>query len=83
MKLLLENWRDYLGEGTIQLPTTVNAKEKYELYRANLTEAIRALTEIREMFQRENFDVVGIDQLINNLQISLADDILQDDVETF
>ncbi len=81
MKLLFESWRKHLEEVETQLPTAINAEEKYNAYRIHLKAAIKELQTIREMFDRRGSDVQPINELLSTLGESLEDEILKLDVE--
>ena len=83
MKLLFENWQEYVNEEVVDFPSNATLQERYDSYRKHLSQALEQLNSMRAIFEQSGFDMSIIDGMITNLRVLGEDEDLKHDVETY
>ena len=83
MKLLFENWQEYVNEEVVDFPSNATLQERYDSYRKHLSQALEQLYSMRTIFEQSGFDMSIIDGMITNLRVLGEDEDLKHDVETY
>jgi len=83
MKLLIENWQEYVNEEVVDFPSNATLQERYDSYRKHLSQALEQLYSMRVIFEQSGFDMSVIDGTIANLRVLGEDEDLKHDVETY
>ena len=83
MKLLFENWQEYVNEEVVDFPSNATLQERYDSYRKHLSQALEQLYSMRAIFEQSGFDMSIIDGIIANLRVLGEDEDLKHDVETY
>ena len=83
MKLLFENWQEYVNEEVVDFHSNATLQERYDSYRKHLSQALEQLNCMRAIFEQSGFDMSIIDGIIANLRVLGEDEDLKHDVETY